>query len=146
MSSPSARSAKSAEVQGESPLKENSSLRAGGASGQTSHPTGSASPSTPLGEWGYPFPLAYCTDVSAIPPESWSSFEGVRTLVLDALRHRKHPTHMTINEAVNAADRIGARDTWFVHMSHDLGHAETDEALPEGMRLAYDGLVLGGGE
>lgn len=89
-----------------------------------------------------PFPLAYCTDVSAIPPESWSALHGVRTLVLDALRYRKHPTHMTIEEAVNVADRIGAAQTWFVHMSHDLPHAETDEALPAGMRLAYDGLVL----
>ncbi|MGE3107370.1 MAG: MBL fold metallo-hydrolase [Phycisphaerales bacterium] len=91
------------------------------------------------------FPLAYCTDVSAIPPESWKPLAGVKTLVLDALRHRKHPTHMTIEEAVNAADRIGAERTWFVHMSHDLPHAETDAALPEGMRLAYDGLVLGEG-
>ncbi|MBL8762941.1 MAG: MBL fold metallo-hydrolase [Phycisphaerae bacterium] len=89
------------------------------------------------------FPLAYCTDVSAIPPESWPRLRGLRTLVLDALRRRKHPTHLTLDEAVNIADRVGARRTLFVHMAHDLAHAETDASLPEGMRLAYDGLTLG---
>lgn len=89
------------------------------------------------------FPLAYCTDVSAIPTESWSRLRGLQTLVLDALRDRKHPTHFTLEESVSAAANIAAQSTWFVHMSHDLGHAETDERLPEGMRLAYDGLVLG---
>jgi len=88
-------------------------------------------------------PLAYCTDVSAVPPETWAQFRGVRTLVLDALRHRRHPTHLSLSEAVNIADRIGAEQTWFVHMAHDLGHAETDASLPKGMNLAYDGLILG---
>jgi phosphoribosyl 1,2-cyclic phosphate phosphodiesterase len=88
------------------------------------------------------FPLAYCTDVSAVPPESWRLLRGVRTLVLDALRVRKHPTHFTLDEAINVADRVGAKHTYFIHMSHDLGHAETDAMLPEGMHLAYDGLVV----
>jgi len=90
-----------------------------------------------------PFPLMYCTDVSAIPPESWRHFRGIKTLVIDALRHRKHPTHMTVDEALNVADRVGPKQTWFVHMSHDLGHEETNRLLPDGVRLAYDGLVLG---
>ena len=90
-----------------------------------------------------PFPLAYCTDVSAVPPESWRLFEGVNTLVLDALRHRHHPTHLTLEQAVNIADRIGAGRTYFVHMAHDLPHEETNASLPVGMRLAHDGLVLG---
>lgn len=89
-----------------------------------------------------PFPLAYCTDVSAIPPESYRKMTGLRTLVLDALRHRKHPTHFTLEEAVRVADQVGALRTYFVHMAHDLGHKETEEALPEGMHLAWDGLVL----
>lgn len=87
-------------------------------------------------------PLAYCTDVSAIPPESWPRLAGVKTLVLDALRQRHHPTHLTLDQAVNIAGQIGARQTWFIHMAHDLMHAETNEALPDGMALAYDGLVL----
>lgn len=90
-----------------------------------------------------PLPLAYCTDVSAVPTETWKHFEGVNTLVLDALRHRKHPTHLTVEEAVNIADRTGAKRTWFVHMSHDLAHQETNESLPEDMQLAHDGLTLG---
>lgn len=90
-----------------------------------------------------PFPLAYCTDVSAIPPESWRRLTGLRTLVLDALRPRKHPTHFTIDEAVNAAANIGADRTWFVHMAHEVMHAEVDPTLPEGMGLAWDGLQVG---
>ncbi len=88
------------------------------------------------------FPLAYCTDVSAIPPESWALLRGVRTLVLDALRHRKHPTHFTLSEALVVAERVGAERTWFTHMAHELGHAQTEAELPPNVRLAYDGLVL----
>ncbi|VAX41043.1 hypothetical protein MNBD_PLANCTO03-1386 [hydrothermal vent metagenome] len=87
-------------------------------------------------------PLAYCTDVSAIPPETWPRLTGLRTLVLDALRHRHHPTHLTIEQAVQTAAQIGAERTWFIHMSHDLMHEETNAGLPEGVQLAYDGLVL----
>lgn len=95
-------------------------------------------------EAGQPFPLAYCTDVSAVPTESWAKLAGVRTLVLDALRYRKHPTHLTLGQAVSVAQRVEAEATWFVHMSHELVHAAVDEELPAGMRLAWDGLVLGG--
>lgn len=89
-----------------------------------------------------PFPLAYCTDVSAIPPESWRLFRGVKTLVLDALRPRHHPTHFTLDQAITAAQRIEAEQTYFIHMSHDLGHEATNAELPEGMQLAHDGLTL----
>lgn len=89
-----------------------------------------------------PFPLAYCTDVSGIPPESWGRLKGLKTLVLDALRHRKHPTHFTLDEAVRVADQVGAERTYFVHMAHDLGHEATNDGLPDGIELAWDGLVL----
>lgn len=89
------------------------------------------------------FPLAYCTDVSAVPPESWRHLKGLKTLVLDALRHRHHPTHLTLEQAVGVAERVGAERTYFVHMSHDLKHAETQASLPPGMHLAHDGLTLG---
>jgi len=91
----------------------------------------------------WPFPLAYCTDVSAFPPEAWPRLTNLRTLVLDALRDRSHPTHLTLEQAVNVADRIGARSTYFIHMAHDLPHEETQARLPESMFLAHDGLVLG---
>jgi phosphoribosyl 1,2-cyclic phosphate phosphodiesterase len=90
-----------------------------------------------------PFPLAWCTDVSAIPPESWPRLEGLRTLVLDMLRYRKHPTHLTVDEAVKTAADVAADRTWFVHMTHDIRHADLDPRLPDGMALAHDGLILG---
>lgn len=93
-----------------------------------------------------PFPLAYCTDVSGVPPESWRLLEGLNTLVLDALRHRRHPTHLTIDQATTIAARVEAKQTYFVHMSHDLPHEETDDELPENVFLAWDGLVLGDSE
>lgn len=86
--------------------------------------------------------FAYLTDCSEIPAASWPLLEGVRTLVLDALREKKHPTHFTVSEAIAAAARIGARRTYFTHISHDLGHASTCARLPPGVELAYDGLVL----
>jgi phosphoribosyl 1,2-cyclic phosphate phosphodiesterase len=92
-----------------------------------------------------PLPLAYCTDVSAIPPDSWPKLTGLRTLALDMLRYRTHPTHMTVDQAVETAQQIGAARTWFVHMTHDIMHADLDPKLPETMAMAYDGLVLGDG-
>jgi phosphoribosyl 1,2-cyclic phosphate phosphodiesterase len=89
-----------------------------------------------------PLPLAYLTDVSGVPPETWPHLRGLATLVLDGLRHRRHPTHFTVGQAVSVALEVGAAQTWLVHMAHDLGHAPTDAALPEGVRLAYDGLSL----
>ena len=63
-------------------------------------------------------------------------------LVIDALRDRPHPTHFTLDEAIAASRRIGARRTYFTHMCHDLPHAATSARLPDGMELAYDGLVV----
>lgn len=87
-------------------------------------------------------PLAYCTDISAIPPESWPRLRNLQTLVLDCLRERKHPTHLTIDEAVNIAGEVSAAQTYFVHMSHELPHEATNARLPDNMRLAHDGLEL----
>lgn len=87
-------------------------------------------------------PLAYVTDVSGIPPETWPLLGGLRTLIIDALRHRRHPTHFTLQEAISVSSRVEPARTYFIHMSHDLPHAQTQADLPEGMFLAYDGLVL----
>ena len=86
--------------------------------------------------------FAYLTDCSAIPETSWPLLDGVHTLVLDALREKKHPTHFNVSDAIEAATRIGATRTCFTHISHDLGHAATCARLPAGIELAYDGLVL----
>lgn len=86
--------------------------------------------------------FAYLTDCSAIPDESWPLVAGVGTLVIDALREKKHTTHFNVAEALAAVERIAPRRAWFTHMAHDLGHAETNARLPPGVELAYDGLVL----
>lgn len=92
---------------------------------------------------GYRFgPFAYLTDCSRIPDASWPLLHNLEVVVLDALRVRPHPTHFSLDEAVEAARRIAARRTYFTHMCHDLAHASTNEHLPTGMELAYDGLVL----
>ncbi len=88
-------------------------------------------------------PLAYCTDVVEIPEASREHLAGTKTLVLDALRHRPHATHFTVAQALEEAKRIGASRTFFVHMTHDLGHAATNRDLPDGVVLAHDGLIVG---
>jgi phosphoribosyl 1,2-cyclic phosphate phosphodiesterase len=86
--------------------------------------------------------LAYFTDCSEVPEAAMKEAVGVDTLVVDALRHAPHSTHMTVAEAQATAVRIGARRTYFTHMCHDLGHGETERNLPENIRLAYDGLRI----
>ncbi len=86
--------------------------------------------------------FAYLTDCSGIPDSSLALLGGLDCLVLDALRHRPHPTHFTLGEAIVAARRVGAARTLFTHIAHDLPHADTCAALPAGMALAYDGLGL----
>ena len=87
-----------------------------------------------------PLPLAYCTDVSEIPGESWGQLGELKTLVLDMLRPQPHPTHFSTAEAVSAAEKIAPGQTFFTHMTHDISHAGLE--LPAGMQLAHDGLVL----
>jgi phosphoribosyl 1,2-cyclic phosphate phosphodiesterase len=86
--------------------------------------------------------VAYLTDASAIPEAAWPLLDGIEVLVLNALRHRPHPTHFSLSEAVAVAERLQARQAWFTHVCHDLGHDATNRSLPDGMRLAHDGLQL----
>lgn len=85
---------------------------------------------------------AYLTDVSTIPESSFDLLKGLETLVLPALRHKPHPSHATVEQAVEWAERIGARQTWLTHIAHELGHEETNRMLPKGVALAYDGLEV----
>ena len=92
---------------------------------------------------GYRFGnTAYLTDVSTIPEPSFALLEGLETLIVSALRHTPHPSHATVKQAVAWAERIGAKQTWFTHISHDLGHEETNATLPAGMSLAWDTLTI----
>jgi phosphoribosyl 1,2-cyclic phosphate phosphodiesterase len=86
--------------------------------------------------------LAYLTDVSAIPEGTLALLDGLDVLVLDALRASPHPTHFSIAEAVAMARQIGARQTYFVHMTHSVAYAATEAVLPEGIALAYDELTV----
>ena len=85
--------------------------------------------------------FAFITDVSEISDQAFEKLAGVRFLVLDALRRKPHFSHFSLRQAVEAARRIGACRTYFVHMCHDLEHAATNRELPEGMALAHDGLT-----
>lgn len=89
--------------------------------------------------------FAYLTDTSRIPEASYAQLAGLDVLVLDALRRAPHPTHFSIDEAVAAARRIGARRTYLIHLTHSVLHAEEEARLPEGIRLGYDGLTFEAG-
>ena len=86
--------------------------------------------------------FAYLTDCSAIPDSSWPLLEGVGTLVLDALRERPHPTHLSVQQALGIVDRLKPQRTFFTHMCHDLAHEATCARLPQDVQLAYDGLTF----
>ena len=84
--------------------------------------------------------VAYCTDVSEIPPKSWPLLEGLRVLVLDALRLRPHPAHLSISQALEVIARLKPGRAYLTHMTHELEHEATNRTLPPGVELAYDGL------
>lgn len=86
--------------------------------------------------------VAYCTDVNYIPPESEELLGGLDVLVLDALRDTPSATHFTLDEAIGVAQRLGARQTYFTHVAHDLEYESTNAQLPPGMQLAHDRLRL----
>ena len=87
--------------------------------------------------------LAYITDMKTIAEEEIPYILGCDTLVVNALREKPHHSHQTLSEAVRFAQRIGARQTWLIHSSHDIGrHAEVNASLPANIQLAYDGQVV----
>jgi phosphoribosyl 1,2-cyclic phosphate phosphodiesterase len=86
--------------------------------------------------------FAYITDCSALPDETVSAVRGVKVLVLNALRYSPHPTHLSLSQAVEVAEKIGAGRTFFTHIAHALEHNAVEKNLPKGIRLAYDGLEI----
>jgi phosphoribosyl 1,2-cyclic phosphate phosphodiesterase len=86
--------------------------------------------------------FAYCTDCSAIAPEAWPLLRGLDVLVIDALRYRHHPTHMTVDQALDVVDRLKPRRTFFTHIAHEVRHADLEAKLPEHVYLGYDGLTI----
>jgi phosphoribosyl 1,2-cyclic phosphate phosphodiesterase len=86
--------------------------------------------------------LAYITDVKSIPEAERRHLQGLDVLVLNALWWRPHPTHLSIAEAVQTAQELGARRTYLTHLTHETGHGELAAQLPEGVMPAYDGLTV----
>jgi phosphoribosyl 1,2-cyclic phosphate phosphodiesterase len=85
---------------------------------------------------------AYLTDHSEIPEASMEQLRGLDVLFLDALRHKPHPTHSTVERSVKTVEQLQPRRAFFTHISHDLPHERTEGLLPPNVRLAYDGLEL----
>ena len=86
--------------------------------------------------------LGYVTDAKELPDEAIRAFRGVDVLVLNALFRSPHPTHLSLSEAVSAAQKVGARETWLTHLTHRTSHAELERELPRGIAPAFDGLTV----
>jgi phosphoribosyl 1,2-cyclic phosphate phosphodiesterase len=114
-----------------------------------------AEPFTVLGQQVTPIPLAhsffnvfgfrigdvaYCTDVSEIPRSSWPRLEGLRVLVIDALRYEPHPAHFGLNQALDVIAQFRPQRAYLTHMSHAFDHEALSRQLPPNVQPAYDGL------
>ena len=87
--------------------------------------------------------MAYITDMTSVDASELQYLSGVKLLVVNALRKTPHPTHQTVEQAVAFARAVGNQPTYFIHMSHEVGlHSVIEQALPENMHFAYDGLKL----
>ena len=86
--------------------------------------------------------VAYCTDVKTIPEASWPLLENLDTLIIDALRPREHPTHMNLEEAIDVAQTLHPKMTYFTHCSCDVDYDTTNESLPDRIEVAFDGLRI----
>ena len=86
--------------------------------------------------------FAYLTDVSVIPPSVEEELMGLDVLILDAVRYKPHPNHFHFEEACRVAERLGARITYFTHLSDVYDHDKVEAELPSNIRLAFDGLKI----
>ncbi|MFY9607093.1 MAG: MBL fold metallo-hydrolase [Blastocatellia bacterium] len=86
--------------------------------------------------------FGYVTDCNVIPEETCARLRGLDLLVIDALRFKKHPTHMTLDESLGYIERLKPRRALLTHISHDIKHEETSGHLPADVEIAYDGLTI----
>jgi phosphoribosyl 1,2-cyclic phosphate phosphodiesterase len=86
--------------------------------------------------------LGYITDAKSVPETAIAALKGVKVLVINALFWTSHPTHLSIGEAVEVSEAIGAGKTYLTHLTHEMSHAELAAALPKGVAPAYDGLTV----
>jgi phosphoribosyl 1,2-cyclic phosphate phosphodiesterase len=116
-----------------------------------------SAPFEACGEWITPIPVthgkadilgwrvrdfAYLTDVSEIPRESMPLLQGLEVLLLDCLRYKFHPTHISVEQSLAYASQIAAKSTYLIHMTHELEYASLESTLPQGVHVGYDGLRL----
>ena len=87
--------------------------------------------------------FTYITDMKTIEPKEKDKIMGTKILVINALHHKPHNTHLNLEEALAFAEEIGADSTYFIHCSHRMGlYADIEKEVPEGIYFAYDGLRL----
>jgi phosphoribosyl 1,2-cyclic phosphate phosphodiesterase len=97
----------------------------------------------PMPALGFRFgSAAYVTDCSRIPPRSMEMLRDLDVLVLDALRYRPHPTHLSLEEALAVVEELRPGMTYLTHTTHDFDYVSTNAELPSRVELAYDGLTL----
>ena len=108
-------------------------------------------PVTPIRVWHLRMPVmgfrfgdfTYITDANSIEEDQFEKIRGTQTLILNALRHQKHISHYTLNEALHVADQLEVAQCYFTHISHQLGkHTVINASLPSNRQLAYDGMQL----
>ncbi len=89
------------------------------------------------------FNIAYLTDMNRLEESEWCKLENLDVLIINALRHEKHPSHFTLNEALRIIDKFKPKRSYLTHISHLLGfHEEVQKTLPENVFLAYDELQI----
>lgn len=87
--------------------------------------------------------FSYITDANYIPQSTMKLLKGTKILVLNALRPKSHPSHFSLEEAIEVAKEVGAQKTYFTHLGHLIGkHEAINNKLPDNMELAYDGLKI----
>ena len=86
--------------------------------------------------------MAYLTDVSKIPDSSMEQLQNLDVLLLDCLRNEPHPTHFSYMESIGVANKLGAKKTFLIHMTHDLEYDALSKKLPESIYVGYDGLKI----
>ncbi len=87
--------------------------------------------------------FTYITDANRIEPAEKEKIKGSEVMVVNALRHKAHISHFTLDEAIELVQELNVPKAYFTHVSHQLGkHAAINKELPAGIQLAYDGLNL----
>ncbi|MBK1789969.1 MBL fold metallo-hydrolase [Persicirhabdus sediminis] len=86
--------------------------------------------------------IAYISDVKSIPAQTIIQLENIDILIIDALKEGEHPTHMGVQEAIDTAEKVNAKQVYLTHISHSIDYAELEAKLPPHIHIAYDGLKI----